>query len=161
MPRALTPERQRELDSLRAVLLVFADFQRPYFDGRLADVMVETVEKAHRERALSELRMVRDDMVAMSEGCTAKQMRWLDTMLRERAGIALDDLHARRLARIAKVRERGRITSETQYYLVREHMELIWSDPAREEEFKALQDIMVAYEDRVVRTAQRKKAGGR
>ena len=83
MPRALTPERQQELDSLRAILLVFADFQRPYFDGKLADVMVETVEKACCERALSELRMMRDDMVAMSDGCTAEQMRQLAAMLRE------------------------------------------------------------------------------
>lgn len=164
MPRALTPERQQELDSLRAILLVIADFQRPHFDGKFAhipDMMVEAIEKTYRERSLTEMRMLRDDMVAMSEDCTAEQMRRLDAMLRERAGISLNDLHAKRLARIAKVRERGRITSETQYYLVREHVELIWSDPAREEEFRALQNIMVAYEERVVRAAERKKAGGR
>lgn len=159
MPRALSPERQQELDSLRAILLVFADFQRPYFDGRIADMMVEAVEKGYRERALSGLRMVRDDMVAMSEGCTAEQMRQLDVMLRKRAGTSLDDLHGRRLARIAKIRERGRITSETQYYLAKEHVEFIWSGPERREEFQALQIMTVAYEERVGRAARRKAEG--
>jgi hypothetical protein len=51
-------------------------------------------------------------------------------MLREQAGVSLDDLQARRLACIARVRERGRITADEQYHLVRERVEKIWDDPA-------------------------------
>ena len=151
MPRSLSPESQRELDSLYEMLRVFADFLRPILGEDVARPLDEELERAYQARALAGLREARSDMLAMAEACSAAQRRELDAMLRARAGVPLDALMARQLARIERIRARGRIARDEQYYLVKERIEQIWDDPTRAEEFRALQDMLAAYEDRAAR----------
>lgn len=152
MPRQLSPERQEELESLYRLLGVYAGFLRQELRPEHAALLEEGIEKAYRAKSLSGVRMGRDDMVAMTDALTAPQLRQLDGMLREQAGTSLDALQTRRLARIAKVRERGRIANDEQYYLVRERIEQIWDDPGRADELHALQSVLTAYEERRART---------
>ncbi|HET6232648.1 MAG TPA: hypothetical protein VFE05_21415 [Longimicrobiaceae bacterium] len=78
-------------------------------------------------------------------------------MLRDGAGISLDSLNAKRLARIAKVRQKGKITTDAQYYLLRERIEEVWEDDERQDELHALQALMQDYEDRIVARAEKSK----
>jgi hypothetical protein len=155
MPRRLSPEKQQELDDLCALLRVLVEFKRTFLEPRIGERMMEAVEGACEAGNLTGLRMVRDDMMAMLDADGSGHLRALDVLLRERLGITVDDLRARQRARIAKVRERGRITTEDQYYMIRERVEVIWDDPAKAEEFQALQGMMVAYEDRAARRGGR------
>ncbi|MFL5541491.1 MAG: hypothetical protein ACJ8J0_21065 [Longimicrobiaceae bacterium] len=153
MARPVDPASRRELDELRELLLALCEFQRRVLDSPFADRMVEGVEKAYRARSLPGLRMARNDMLSMLEGCTADQLRQLDALLRERTDTSVAELRARQLARIARIQERGRISNDEQYYLVREHVELIWDDPAKNEELTALQALLADYENRRGRMA--------
>jgi glycerol-3-phosphate dehydrogenase len=85
------------------------------------------------------------------QACTAEQRRELDRRLRVEAGVTLDSLLTRRLARVAKLRAQGRLATEAQYYLVRERVEEVWDDPERAEEHAQLQAMVNAYEERVAR----------
>lgn len=152
MPRRLSPERQHELDILREVFIVFGaylDEQVPV-PGHSWRTLVESV---HSRGDLAGMRMVRNDLIAMLVAFSAAQRRELDRRLREGAGTTLDALETKHVDRIAKLRAKGRITTEPQYYLVKERIEVIWDDPGRTEEFQTLQGMVEDYEERTVRRA--------
>ena len=150
MPRRLSPEHQLELESLYRVLRVFGDFLDPLLPPT-GGTFSAALRRAYEGRDLRGLRLARSDLLAMAQAGTASQRRQLDGMLRERAGVSLDDLSERQLKRIAQIRARGKLTSEEQYYLVRERFEFIADDPARAEERGELQAMLHAYEERVAR----------
>ena len=85
------------------------------------------------------------------------ELQRLNALLRERTGSSVDELLFRQLGDVARIRARGKIMSDRQYYLVREHVEMIWDDPRSEEECAQLEAMLQAYEERA---ASRGKAGG-
>ena len=150
MPRSLTPERQKELDSLYALTRALADFQSAELSEDLAAQLRDVVERTYRERSLPGLRQIRDDMLAATDGTlnNRSERQRLDALLRERTGHGLAHHVAAQRSEIAKVRERGFITTDRQYYLLKEHLELIATDPEHQDEAAALQALMTAYEER-------------
>lgn len=151
-------ERREELEFLRRLCDTLVD-AIPY-PPEIARAFHDAIETAFRRGSLSQLRMGRDDLEAMIENAIADDpdvRRRLDTLLRERLGITADDALAKRRMRIERIRERGRIVTETQYYLVREHVELIWEDEARADEFRTLQAMLADFETRAGLRAQRRR----
>lgn len=161
MPRSLSPERQRELDELRRLLLVFAEFKSTFMSADMVQLMIHGIETAYRARSFTGLRTARNDMVEMAQACTPDQLRQLDRLLREHASTSINELFEKRNARVRAIRERGRLSTDEQYYLVREYFEFIWDDPDRAEEAAELQRLMSAYEEGKVRAAERKKRSPR
>lgn len=157
MTRKLSPERQQELDALYRIALVFCEFRRSRLPPQFSGMLSEIVEKVYASQSITGMRSVQDELMNMLIGTPADDLRGLDTMLREGAGISLDSLNAKRLARIAKVRQKGTITTEAQYYLLRERIEEVWEDDERQDEFHALQAMMQDYEDRIVARAEKSK----
>jgi hypothetical protein len=150
MPRKLSPEHQLELDSLYRVLSTIGR----WFDalsGMPAISLLDAMKKAYEERDLTGLRAARNDLVAMTTAASVSQRQELDQMLREQAGTTLLALYDKQRDRIARIRARGKVSSEEQYYLVREHVEFIASDPAAAAEFEELSAMLHAFEDRAVR----------
>lgn len=156
MPGPRSPEKQRELDELVRVLRVLAAFKRSLIGEKMGDMFVQAVEDAYDRGSVPQLRMAYNDLVESTQGYSPQQLRQLDLLLHEQAGTSLDVLLEKRNARIRKIRERGRISSDEQYYLVREYFELIWDDASRWEESRALQALMSAYEDGKGRAAANK-----
>jgi hypothetical protein len=155
MPRQLSPERQRELDELFAVDSVLASF----FDRDIrlpsGRSLSAALLQAYERRDLAGVRMVHADFVGgMLPACSAAQRRELDRLLRAGPGVTLDSLEAQQLERIRRVQAKGRISSVQQYYMLKERVEVIWDDPARVEEFRALQALLDAYEERAARRAR-------
>jgi hypothetical protein len=66
-----------------------------------------------------------DDLLTMASHLSCAQLRTLTSELRSRHGIEFDSLQQRRLRRLAAIRERGRITSDSQWYLVRSRLDEI------------------------------------
>src|SRR6476661_8261644 len=128
MARRLTPERQRELDDLRAVFGVFGAFldEITPVAGHSWAGIVTTV---HARGDLTGMRSIRNDSIESLIAFSAAQRRDLDRRLRAGAGTTLDSLEAQHLARIDRIREKGKISSELQYYLVKERIEVVWDDP--------------------------------
>src|SRR5688572_26143059 len=125
MARRLSPERQRELDELRAIFEVFGTFQDEIapVPGHSWAGIVTTV---HERGDLAGMRTIRNDSIESLIAFSAAQRRELDRRLRDGPGVTLDSLEAQHLARIDRIRERGRIATEPQYYLVKERIEVIW-----------------------------------
>ena len=160
MPRSSPEDRQREADALRPQVEAFLEFMTRHFDPSTLEDFRAIAEQAYASGSPTRLREVRDGLLEPVEAGAvgavgAEEERRLDALLRERAGVSLDSLLARRLARIAKARAKGRITTRAQYDLVKERVETIWSDPARAEEFRALQALCTDYEERELRRARR------
>jgi hypothetical protein len=155
MPRKLSPEHQLELESLYRVLQVFAAFA----DGLMPDLASaasDGLRRAYDTRDLRGLRMARGDLVAMAQAATAAQRRDLDAQLRARTGVSLDELTARDVQRVDRIRARGRVSSEEQYYLVRERVEFITGEPSHSAECAELQHLLDAYESRAVEPPKHK-----
>jgi hypothetical protein len=156
MSRRLNPDRQRELDELRSVFEVFGAYldEISPVPGHSWEGIVSAV---HARGDLTGMRSIRNDSIESLIAFSAEQRRELDRRLRAGSGITLDSLEAQHLARIDRIRAKGRISSELQYYLVKERIEVIWDDSERAEEFRALLAILESYEERVARRVHRAK----
>ena len=107
------------------------------------------IDRAYAERDLRALRLARGDVIAMAQAATVAERRELDATLRAEAGVSLDDLSARDVQRIARIRARGRLTSEEQYYLVRERVDYIAGRPDRADEYGELPKLLHEYAARL------------
>ena len=149
--------RQRELDSVYRQVQALLEFMRPHLGPALLAQYRHIAEQVRASTSLARIREFRDGLLEPIEAGAvgAEQERRLDALLLERAGVSLDTLLVRRVARIAKLRETGRIANRRQYDLVKGRVELIWNDSARAEEFRALQALCSEYEEREARRAKR------
>jgi hypothetical protein len=89
-----------------------------------------------------------DDVLTMISHLSGTQIRAVAAELRSRHSMELDSLQQRRLRRIAAIRERGRVTSEAQWYLVRSRIDEIEGLETHAEECAALQHLADACEFR-------------
>lgn len=89
-----------------------------------------------------------DDLLKMASQLSGAQLRTLTSELRSRHGIEFDSLQEGRLGRLAVIRERRRITSDEEWYLVRSRLDEISGLDAHVDECDALQCIADAYEFR-------------
>lgn len=147
MTRRLSPENQLELEAVYRVARVFAEFLDGLTPG-LSPSAIDTVDRVHAACDLRGLRQVRNDFVAMADAATLEQRRLLDAALKERANTSLNALSTKTLKRIEQIRARGRITSEEQYFLVRERVVFLESDSSNEVEAAELAGLLNAYEAR-------------
>jgi hypothetical protein len=156
MPGSSSEVRQREVDTVYRQVEALLEFMRPHIDPTLMAQYHDTAERVRASASVARMREFRDGLIEPIEAGAVgrEEERRLDTLLRERAGVSLDTLLVRRLARIAKVRENGRIANRRQYDLVKERVELIWNDSARADEFRALQALCSEYEEREARRAK-------
>ena len=123
MSRRVSPEKQLELDSLYRVVAVIAEWLDEHMSEQLRGQWLAATRKAY------------------SDGV-------LDGRLRARAGTNLEILQVKMAERIERIRKRGKLTSEEQYYLVREHVEFIFDTPGRADEVEQLLTMMNDFEER-------------
>jgi hypothetical protein len=154
MPKAITDEQREQWSSVHKQALVLAEF----FDTkRNACGTGESVQMASAIRAAAEpahpyasrfagLREALADLLEMASYLAAVDLRELDAHVRIRLGVGLDDLQAKRLARIAAIRAKGKITTDEQFRLLKGRHEEISDDPSRAEEAVAIAKLTGAYE---------------
>ncbi|MGZ3331903.1 MAG: hypothetical protein ACXU9Z_07630 [Gemmatimonadaceae bacterium] len=147
MPRRLSPEKQLELDRLARVLGVIA----AYFDSLTGlppdgETLAKAIAAAHHTGDLRGLRMAQGDLVGLIQAATSVQRRALDRVLREQTGTSLGSLLERQFEQVRRLLQRGKLTSEQQYYLVREHVELIADDPEHATALPELYALLDQYE---------------
>ncbi len=63
--------------------------------------------------------------------------------------INLDNLQGKRLAKIAALREKGSLSTDSQFRLVFGRVDQIWDDPNHSQEAVELQALLTAYENKV------------
>jgi hypothetical protein len=156
MPRRLSPEEDLELERLFRVLSVVGT----YLDAQMglspeAETLAKAATCAYEARNLRGLRMMEGDISGFLQAASPTQRREMDRLLRERAGTSLAVLMEKQFAQIRRLRQRGKLTSEQQYYLVREHVEFIAEDAERAAEAAELYALLEEYESAAARRAQR------
>ena len=87
----------------------------------------------------------------MTRAANAVQRRDLNARLQVEANTSLAALDRKAHQRIQRIRTRGAVTSEEQYYLVREHVEFIATVPDRADEAQELLGLLDAFERRAAR----------
>jgi hypothetical protein len=152
MTRRLSAEKQLELERLSRTLSVMAAWADPLSGlPPEGETFAKVVARESEARNLPGLQMILNDMVAITQAAALDQRQDLDRQLKERAGVSLGSLMQRQFARVERILKRGKITSEQQYYLVREHMEFITNDPAYASDAAALYALLEAHENVVAR----------
>jgi hypothetical protein len=150
MTRRLSPEKQLELERLSRILSIMAAWA-DLLSGLSpeGETFAKVIARESEARNLPGLQMILNDMVAMTQAAALDQRQDLDRQLKERAGLGLRSLMKRQFATVERILKRGKLTSEQQYYLVREHVEFICNDPACAAEVEALHALLEAYENAV------------
>jgi hypothetical protein len=154
LTRLPNPKRQGEIAETKLVCLTLLDFYSSVENGLTVETATSFKDFVHLtadKGNLTGLRMLKNDLVAMLEAVPGRHRSGLDLLLRERAGYTLNDLLASQLARIRKIAERGKIRNDTEYYLVREHVEMIWDDPEAASEYAVLLTMLNTYEEAAAR----------
>jgi len=154
MSRRLKPEHQLELDALYRIVAVITEWYDALVSSDVRGHMSGAMRRAYEDRDLRGMRMAYNDLVEMTKAADVAQRRDLDTRLRNRANTNLDTIHARTVHRIQGIRARVKITSEEQYYLVREHVEFNFGSPDKADE---VQQLLVMLNDFEQRAAARAK----
>jgi hypothetical protein len=156
MPKAITETQREEWSLVQKQALALAEF----FDSKasafgtgpslqMASAIRAVAEPAHPFASrFAGLREALADLLENASYLSASDLRELDAHVRSRLGVSLDDLQAKRLARIAKIRAKGRITSDEQFRLLKGRHEEIWDDPLRMVEAVALNALIEEYEFR-------------
>jgi hypothetical protein len=156
MTRRLSPEKQLELKRLSRTLGVIAAWADPLSGlPPEGDTFAKVVAAESEARNLPGLQMILNDMVAITQAAAPDQRQALDRQLKERAGVSLGSLMQRQFATVERILKRGKLTSEQQYYLVREHVEFIGTDPAYAADVAALHALLQAYESVVAKRVRR------
>ena len=153
MPRKLWPEHRLELESLYRVAATIAAWCDEQASAPNASPMSDALRHTYEGRDLRGLRIAYNDLVVMTRAANATQRRVLDARLRKEANTSLGALDKKAIERIDRIRARGRITSEEQYYFVREHVEFIAGDPDHPGDARELVELLDAYEQRASRKA--------
>ncbi|MBR0751618.1 hypothetical protein JQ604_05450 [Bradyrhizobium jicamae] len=111
---------------------------------KLPIARLEALEKKSMTAALNGLRQAINDCVEMSLHFNHEDVVKLDAQLRSRGIITLSELRRRYSKSYAKIKKRGHIKTETEYYLVRN----VLHDPTEKlpEERKFLEELIYAYE---------------
>ena len=156
MPRRLSPEQNLERERLFRVLSVVGT----YLDSQMGlspegETLAKATARAYEARNLRGLRMMEGDLGGLLQAASPTQRREVDRLLRERAGTSLSALMEKQFAQIRRLRQRGKLTSEQQYYLVREHVEFIADDAERASEAAELYALLEEYESAAAKRAQR------
>ena len=133
--------------TMKAFLAFYAD---RYFDletlppEKRPIACLEVVEKRGMKTALRGLRMAINDCVEASLHFDHAEVTKLDSELRKRGIVTLSELRMRYSKGYARIKKRGRIKNDDEYYLVRN----VLDDPTEKapDERQLLERMIFAYE---------------
>lgn len=81
----------------------------------------------------------------------------LNARLLAACGKGLDDLYKKRWERIAKIKGRGKIRSDSEFYLIQEHIDYLINMEAPEDEVKVFDGMLFDYEERARKRREKRK----
>jgi len=121
MPRQMSPEREREYAELHAYL----DFYSAHVSGidpanpiHPTNVGKRIVAEYGRSKALDGLKQAVNDTVEDLSGQSLEYIQGLDAALREHGILTFSEVRRRYASSYKRIVKRGKIESETEYYIV-------------------------------------------
>ena len=121
MPRQMSPEREREFGELHAYLDFYATNVKgidPANPIHPTNVGKRIVAEYGRSKALDGLKQAAHDTVESLSGAPFEYIQRLDTALRDLRIITFSEVRRRYAASYKRILKRGKIGSETEYYVI-------------------------------------------
>lgn len=81
----------------------------------------------------------------------------LNARLLAACGKGLDDLYKKRWERIAKIKERGKLRSDGEFYLIKEHIDYLINMEAPDEDVKLFDGMLFDYEERARKRREKRQ----
>jgi hypothetical protein len=148
MPRQMSAEREREFVELHA----FLDFYATHVTGidptnpiHPTNVGKRIVEKYGRSKALDGLKQAVNDTVEDLSGKPIEYVQRLDEELRGRGIVTVSEVRRRYSSSFKRILKRGKIKTETEYYLIAGVLSDL-SSIACDEERLVLDQLVAQYE---------------
>lgn len=152
MARSMSPAREKEFEELVAFLdfhyEVFTKPKLPPYSAERPSLRSE-VERIAREfgrsKALEGMRQAANDVLEELSDLTSEGVKLLDKALSEAGVITLSEMRGRYSALYQRVLRRGKIKTETEYYLVN-GLVVDQTSALKDEEHRVLQCMISVYE---------------
>ena len=156
MTKPFSEDQKQEWSAVYRQTLVLAEFME-----RHVPEFAESIRRADEPRrpfssSLSGLKEARRDLLEMVADLPGTELRELDAQLGQKLGTSLDALQGKRLTKLAALREKGVLTTDSQFRLVYGRVEQIWEDPASLEEVTELNALLASYEEKAALRRERK-----
>ena len=90
--------------------------------------------------------MAYNDTLEMIRDLSSAQYNELDLILRNKFGHGLLEADKKHTERIQKFIEKGKITTEEQYYLLREYLERVWDIAEQKENVLQIEQMLELFE---------------
>ncbi len=149
MTKPFTEEQEQAWSAVYRETLALAEFMDRHIPTY--SKAIRSCEQPRRPFSayLSGLKEARNDLLESISNLPGVELRELDNQLRQKLGITLDTLQGKRLAKIATLREKGLLSTDSQFRLVYGRVDQIWDDPNHSQEAVELQALLTAYENKV------------
>jgi hypothetical protein len=118
MPRALSPEKEREFEELTGFLRFYLVHCEGLSEAAFNQGSAEIAEKFGRSKALVGLRQAVNDTIEELAHANSEAVAALDRALSERGFVSFSELRRRYSADYKRLLERGNIRNDTEFYLV-------------------------------------------
>ena len=122
---------------------------------------IDIVMQTYNRMDLRGMRVVYNDINDLAMSMRRSQIDELNAILREKFGEDLTTVNKRIAARIQKIEERGYIKTEGEWRMVREWIDHIMCDDAKDEEVELLDRLMAEYDKSIEKKRAARKEKNR
>lgn len=143
MGKSLSQEKLRELDFLYKLTITIARFMDKPSDFK---IFLGSANKLYNRKdsiAIRGFKVSLDDRCEdTQEFLSAKERKELNAILQKELGVTLDQIEHKRLEKIRRVVERGKIKSSNEYRLILSRVEEIYADDSKGKEVDQLNQLL-------------------
>ena len=118
---------------------------------------IDIVMQTYNRMDLRGMRVVYNDINDLAMSMRRSQIEELNAILREKFGEDLTTVNKRIAARIQKIEERGYIRTEGEWRMVRDWIDHIMWDDAKDEEVELLDKLMAEYDKSIEKKRAERK----
>ncbi len=158
--KELTEAELQELQFKRDWCVAVLDYLKSIDDepgdsvwGGAIDIVMQTYNRMD----LRGMRVVYNDINDLAMSMRRSQIEELNAILREKFGEDLTTVNKRIAARIQKIEERGYIRTEGEWRMVRDWIDHIMWDDAKDEEVELLDKLMAEYDKSIEKKRAERK----
>ncbi len=108
---------------------------------------INRLTKTKNKKNLRGLKEEYNETIEMIQFFSASQYKSLDKILRNKFGHGLYEADKKYIKRINKIVEKGKISNEEQYYLLREYFERIWDMQEHKQTAQKIEKMLFAFEN--------------
>ncbi len=148
MKKITNQDKLNELEYLTNWCIEIMKFENTIEPDDDMDVWINDLLKAKKKGDLRGLREEYNDNFEMAQDLSTAQYKSLDKILRNKFGHGLYEADKKYIKRINKIVEKGKISNEEQYYLLREYFERIWDMQEHKQTAQKIEKMLFAFENK-------------